>query len=66
MFFLDRDLKFLLPTDTRPLAATAEDIKKRYAERIGTYISSADIRVLPRRTPEGTAQIILKEAEENT
>ena len=66
VFFLDRALKFLLPTDTRPLAATAEDIKKRYAERIGTYISSADIRVLPRRTPEGTAQIILKEAEENT
>lgn len=66
VFFLDRDLKFLLPTDTRPLAATADDIKKRYAERIGTYISSADIRVLPRRTPEGTAQIILKEAEENT
>ena len=61
--FLDRDVSELLPTDSRPLASTAEDIKKRYAERIGTYTATADIRVSPCETPEKTAQVILNAAE---
>ncbi len=61
--FLDRDVSELLPTDSRPLASTAEDIKKRYAERIGTYTTTADIRVSPCETPEKTAQVILNAAE---
>ncbi len=61
--FLDRELSELLPTDSRPLASTSEDIKKRYAERIEKYIASADMRVSPCGTPEKTAQVILNAAE---
>ncbi len=61
--FLDRELSELLPTDSRPLASTSDDIKKRYAERIEKYIASADMRVSPCGTPEKTAQVILNAAE---
>lgn len=61
LYFLDRELKYLLPTDTRPLASTVEDIKKRYDERIDTYIAASDVRISPRRTPEGTAKLILQD-----
>lgn len=59
IFFLDRLLRYLIPTDTRPLASTAEAIEKRYAERHDIYLATADERISPRKTPEGTAQLIL-------
>lgn len=45
IFFVDRPLEQLIPTADRPLALDAEAIKKRYDERIDTYISTCDIRV---------------------
>lgn len=43
--FLDRSLCRLLPTADRPLASSAESIRRLYGERIGIYNETADVRV---------------------
>ena len=45
IYFLDRPLSALVPTADRPLALSAEEIKKRYEERYDIYISVADVRI---------------------
>lgn len=42
VYFLDRPIEDLLPTDDRPLASSAEAIRQRYNERYGIYTSTAD------------------------
>lgn len=42
IFFIDRPVEDLIPTDDRPLSSTKEDIIKRYNERYDIYCSSAD------------------------
>lgn len=60
LFFIDRELKELLPTKSRPLASTVSDIEKRYNERIDIYNDTADVVIKPQKTPELTADIILR------
>ena len=43
IYFLDRPLADLLPTEDRPLASTKAAIKQRYQERIVIYRDSADV-----------------------
>lgn len=43
IYFLDRPLADLLPTEDRPLASTKAAIKQRYQERIAIYRDSADV-----------------------
>ncbi|MBE6644103.1 MAG: shikimate dehydrogenase [Ruminococcaceae bacterium] len=45
VYFIDRPLSALVPTPDRPLALSAEEIKKRYEERYGIYVSAADERI---------------------
>ncbi len=45
LYFIDRPLENLIPTDDRPLAKDKEAIKKRYNERYDIYNSSADVRI---------------------
>lgn len=45
LFFLDRPLKDLMPTDTRPLSSSYKDLKKRYMERYDIYIAAADVHI---------------------
>ncbi len=45
IYFLDRSLKKLLPTDDRPLASSREAITKRYEERIDRYNQTADVKI---------------------
>lgn len=59
IFFLDRELSELLPTNDRPLANNIEKIKKLYEQRIVIYKSSADYILKP-TTIEETADIIIK------
>ena len=47
LYFLDRDLESLTPTDSRPLATKKEAIKKLYNERYHIYINISDVRILP-------------------
>lgn len=42
IYFLDRPLELLIPTDDRPLSGTVEALKKRYEERYDKYVSTAD------------------------
>ncbi len=42
IYFIDRPLGALVPTEDRPLALTREAIEKRYNERYSTYKSTAD------------------------
>ncbi len=59
VFFLDRELNELIPTDDRPLANSKESIIKRYNERIDIYNSTNDysVKVIG---PEKTANEIIK------
>ena len=43
VFFIDRPLSQLMPTADRPLASSADAIRKRYTERYDIYRAAADI-----------------------
>ena len=45
IYFIDRPLEALLPTPDRPLASSAEAIRRRYAERDERYCMTADYRI---------------------
>lgn len=45
LYFLDRPLADLLPTDDRPLAFSQTAIEQRYHERYGRYCAVADVRI---------------------
>lgn len=61
LFFLDRPLEQLLPTSDRPLANTAEAIKKRYEERYPIYCRVCDKKINANTSAEDTADRIIKE-----
>lgn len=63
IYFLDRPLEQLVPTDCRPLAATAEAIAKRYNERFPRYCSICDIHLKTDGVAEHTVEIIGKDFE---
>lgn len=45
IFFLDRSLPLLIPTEDRPLGSTKEAIEKRYRERYDIYCTSCHTRI---------------------
>ena len=45
IYFIDRPLDSLIPTDDRPLSSTKEAIVKRYNERYGIYCGAADVTI---------------------
>ncbi len=61
IYFLDRALKFLLPTSDRPLASTAEAIRKRYEERYDRYRATCDVRVQSDENLDHTVEFIRKD-----
>ncbi len=61
VYFLDRPLEMLIPTDDRPLSKNVNDIKKRYEERYDTYISSADCVIDASIDAEEVAERIIKD-----
>ncbi len=61
LFFLDRPLSDLIPTEDRPLASTVEAIRKRYEERYELYKSVSDIRKDCKKAPSEIAEEIIKE-----
>ncbi len=64
LFYLNRPLEDLLPTEDRPLADTAEKIRSLYTSREGRYRACAD-RIIDRwDSPEGTLAQILAAWEE--
>ena len=45
IFFLNRPLSDIVPTDDRPLSSNYEALKKRFEERYEIYLSSADFEI---------------------
>lgn len=60
IIFVDRDLKYLKPTDNRPLTNDYEKLKKRYEERYGLYTKYADFIVKNNNDIEDTIKEIIK------
>ena len=61
LFFLDRPVEQLIPTEDRPLSSTKEAIVKRYSERYATYVSTADVIIENNAAPEAAAQRVERE-----
>ncbi len=61
VFFLDRNLENLTPTEDRPLSSCKADLKKRYDERYPIYKSTADKTVDANKTVNEVADIIYGE-----
>lgn len=61
IYFLDRNPHDILPTSDRPLALDREALKKRYDERIETYIKTCDKRIKVDTSAEGVAEKIRKD-----
>lgn len=61
IYFLDRDLENLTPTDSRPLATKKEAIQKLYEARYQLYIDASDKQIDGNLTPESEANLIEKE-----
>ena len=61
IYFIDRPLRELLPTEDRPLASSKEDICKRYGERYERYCATADCRIDGDGSVKEVAERIRKE-----
>lgn len=60
VFFLDRELSELLPTEDRPLANDLEKIKNLYNQRIDLYRNSADFIIKNKNIHDSVNEIISK------
>ncbi|MBQ9132086.1 MAG: shikimate dehydrogenase [Clostridia bacterium] len=63
LYFLDRPVEELIPTADRPLASTAEDIRRRYRERYPRYCATADLRISVKGDAAQVAEEIRKDFE---
>ncbi len=61
LYFIDRDLENLTPTDSRPLATKKEAIKKLYEARYEFYLKASDIKIDGNLTPCAEANLIREE-----
>jgi len=61
IYFIDRPLEKLIPTDDRPLSSTKEAVEKRYAERYDIYVSSSDVKIDASSEAEAVADKILED-----
>ena len=61
LYFLDRSLKNLIPTDTRPLANKKSDVENLYNKRYSIYLSVCDKKIDGDLAPNEVANLIEKE-----
>lgn len=54
VFFLDRALEYIVPTEDRPLSNSFDSLKKLYEKRYPLYVSMSDIRIASDENPEHT------------
>lgn len=67
IYFLDRPLSSLLPTEDRPLSSDFEALKKIYTERYDIYLSCADCHIKDMGSAEKNAEKIIEDFKnENT
>lgn len=63
LYFLDRPLEELMPTEDRPLSSNNEALRKRFEERYFRYCSVADCRIEVKGDAESVALDIGKDFE---
>ena len=61
LYFIDRALENLIPTDSRPLATKREDIERLFEARYGIYLSVCDVKIDGNIEPCDEAELITKE-----
>ena len=61
IYFLDRPLELLFPTDDRPLARSRADVEALFEKRYSIYLSSADRRISAEGSPDRVAELIRKD-----
>ncbi len=61
IYFLDRDIEKIQPTDDRPLSKDRESLIKRFNERYSIYLSSCDERVQCDEEVQTNVNAILKD-----
>lgn len=61
IYFLDRSLELLFPTDDRPLAKSRADVEALFEKRYPIYLSSADSRISADGSPDCVAELIRKD-----
>lgn len=61
IYFLDRPLEEILPTDDRPLSGNREQLQKRYNERYARYCATADHIISPASVLEDVCQQIIED-----
>lgn len=61
IFFIDRPLEQLIPTDDRPLSRDKDAIRQRYAERYEIYKQTADVVIPVTGSADAVAKKILEE-----
>ena len=60
IYFIDRPISDILPTSDRPLSSDRASLEKRYAERFEIYKNTADFHIKAGKTPDETAERIVK------
>ena len=60
IFFLNRPLEDIIPTDDRPLSSNIEALRKRFEERYDIYVSSAEEEILVDGNVENSVNKILE------
>ena len=61
VYFIDRELSLLCPSETRPLSSNKEALEKRYYERYPIYLESCDYRIDGNGTVSQVADLIYEE-----
>ena len=61
LYFIDRPLSELIPTNDRPLSSDRDSIKKRYDERYEIYTNTADVIINANTDAEGVKTKILED-----
>ena len=61
IYFIDRPLRYILPTDDRPLSSDREALEKRFRERYPIYKATADVIVPVKGLPKTVAEAIRKD-----
>ncbi len=66
IYFIDRPLDALLPTDDRPLSSDRQALEKRYAERYSLYCAACDRHIRTTATPEQVISAIREDFTNET
>ena len=61
IYFLDRALELLFPTDDRPLSRSRDDLTALFETRYPMYLAVADVRVDGDGSPQDVADLIRKD-----